>query len=404
MKLMKHFKLTVLVGATFLVAALGLCACGSGNGKAYSDREVAEFVKQKCPSESYKLISKEKTGDDWYHYEYETERGLVFEVDNHGDIFWLFALFPIPEKYINCNYDAMVNELYWRDAKKILDQYPKTIKESNYGVYINTYADIRLLADQVMMANKVLEPELEYNDIEFIRALRCGQLHIVHYPDDEFILDISACHYLYSDPYSDISKAYLERVKDGRIKDDTVTREMLEDVHPHQLNNLELNGEPFKYEIQKYKDRHFGLDTDRYDFAFYDEETEQYFMPCDIALDTENSAIALVVNEYVTALSGSYNYSYESNYDKDKKTYHNTARWIIDGDIWEMRSEYRSGVKKFEVCKNGENLNIRYVPEVSGNGIVTPHLVGIPLDDFVKLFDLNYSVDEYNSTVSFYSK
>ena len=234
-------KTRILSLLVLLLAVICMCcACGKSDGKVYSDSAVKRYAKEQCPNENFKQISKEKISDNPTHYQhkFKTDRGLVFTVDNYlGEFDGFF--FKRWRKELNCDYSKKIMDLYHDDARAVMSQYEK-IESKNSWAYIDEYADIEPLVNQIMKAEKVFEPELKYNDKEFLASLNCVYLHIVHFPSEEARLQhknwtnittiyINGGHSR-EEILTKIRDRYLKLVKNGEIKDDTVSSELLDTV------------------------------------------------------------------------------------------------------------------------------------------------------------------------------
>ena len=118
-------------------------------------------------------------------------------------------------------------------------------------------------------------------------------------------------------------------------------------------------------------------------------------MVMDIGLTTDQMSIPLIIREYVTALGGTYRTSSQD------EVYIST--WTIGGDTWIMEAEYDDNeIRSLEVRKNGSPLELPYITVEEDIQVSATFCVGVTVEDFCRLFDLTYEIEEEQGKVLFW--
>ena len=69
-----------------------------------------------------------------------------------------------------------------------------------------------------------------------------------------------------------------------------------------------------------------------------------------------------------------------------------------------MRAVYDKDIQDLRITRNGETIAIPYVTYEEDRNVNSTFCVGVKAQDFCKLFDLRYTVDESVGKICFFSK
>ncbi len=412
-KMKKIFK-NILILFIFAICCTALTACTGKDGKVYGKDKVLAYVKEQCPNEKYELVSVEQVASQPDNYEYtfvSKERDLTFKANSYLAAITIDASTTgFYEKHISCDYKYQVSSLYSNQVKEVLEKYEHY--QPNHGwYYIDSFADIATAAQAIVAADQVYKPELEYNTPEFLKTVGLKSVHFVHYPSRQRREDHSTWKNIgdvgtnasltYDEVYKKLADKYAQMVVDGQIIDDTIPDKYVQNLHRSRLNTIYLNGDEMLYAINRTEFSDWGHTTDDYKYVWYSYDRGQYMMVCDAGMLFKSSSVPMVVYEYVDAMFGQYTASTEEN--KGKYTSH--AEWQIDGVKWTMDATMKSSenIGSFVVKRNGRPLDIDYITVGEDSSVRATFTVGLSVEDFAKLFDLSYEINEKEGYVSFLS-
>ncbi|NCB91436.1 MAG: hypothetical protein EOM40_02530 [Clostridia bacterium] len=397
-----------LVQMTLLCfVCLFLCACTTIDGDVPGKKEVSKYVKESV-SEKYELESVEKIQEhpDKVEYTYSSKkRDLIFHAYSYlANITIDACSTSFYSREISCDYVSIMQELYYDDAEKILKNAECYDKEDEVFM-IHDFDDVADIAKTIIQADRIYSKELEYNDKAFLKENPLMDLVIWRTDplDEESWIYVGRENLTgtreYSEVYGSITKKYAQLCCDNHITDKKIPEKYTRDLHVSTLNTIMLNGKEMLYDINDTPYSTYGLTTDSVRKSWYNKQFDSYMLVCDIGLMPENGSGFMVINEYVTALGGTY------HLDTEKMI----TKWKIGTDRYEMRAKYskkddEDSVISLDIKKNGEKLDIRYLTYKEDREVGISFGVGIPVEDFVKLFDLDYKIDEENETLIFESK
>ncbi|SDB07991.1 hypothetical protein SAMN02910298_00290 [Pseudobutyrivibrio sp. YE44] len=367
------------------------------------EREVKSYLKDNC-GEKVKYLGCQFLchSPEEVRYSFKTkERGLVFnvyrrQITDEND-----------KKKIEfeSDYANKVRELYRDDIETLFDEFDYPFNE---GVLLTNTEQAQKVIAAVDKANEIYRKELKYNSKEFLMNHPIGQVDVWGCETDDIHND--SCYKLseYVIYGAKIDKeARLEELENSiaaAIKDGNLSKEIytglsdkIDSFHKSQLNHIYLNDEEMLYDNNKSQYSYYGLVTDDYCYSYYDEENEQYMMSIDFGLIADYcGSVPLVIAEYMDRLGGTFTILTP---DQKERTLDLKTQWEYGGHTWNMSSHYEDqGVSKVKFTKDGQKLDID-VQE--GKAF---YVLGVSVDDFCKLFDFTYKIDEDADSIYFYTK
>ena len=403
---MRKNRMLVLVCLVIMICFAG---CVGPDGKIKGERAVIRYVNSIC-EEPYELTGSELIEEEPDNMEYRfqtTERELSFQANSYLSPIWIDASeTSFYDKKISCNYVSVVHDLYEEEVKKCLSDNERYLSSDGW-MYLLSFSDIENVVDTILKADKVYQQELEFNSEEFLREYPVRNVHIVWFPTaqeaaehDNWVnimdIDINGLN-TKEELYDRLANKYAQLYVDGELEDNGIPKKYLGDKHISLLEKIELDGTEMFYDMEENPLSECGLSTDNYKYCWYNKEVDSYMMVMDIGFCTDNGSYPLINREYVNGLGGSYHISGKGD------TY--TSSWTIGSDTWEMKSKYSDNViRNFDIKKNGKKLDISYIESEDDYNIGALFCVGVSVEDFCKLFDLSYTVDEEAGKISFYSK
>ncbi len=386
-----------------------LTGCVGKDGEIYDEQTVLDYVASIC-KEPYELVGKELIAQEPDHMEYTfrtKDRGLEFTASSYLSPIWIDASkTSFYQRNLSCSYVSQVHDQYQEQIRQILRTSDQYLDEYDW-LYVVTFADVEDVVDVVLQADEIYGQERTYNSAEFLAENPLASIHLVwHRSEKEAeehrnwvnMTNISVTGQNdRTELYERLAGQYAQLYVDGRIdKEFQVPREYLVGRHVSLLSEIELDGREMLYDDNSNPYGRFGLTTDDYKYCWYSEETDSYMMVIDIGWLSEHSSFPLIIREYVTALGGSY--------DVERQEDHCRSVWRIGDATWIMESAYSGdGIGKFTVEKNGEPLDISYITVDEDFQVRADFCVGIAVEDFCKLFDLSYVVEEENRRIMFSS-
>ena len=364
-RIQKNFRHILL----FICLSGILFMTGCHTEKPHRQDEVMEIVKEKC-TEDFKLLYSEKIRESPYYIRYTfetTDRKLTFTADSTLHVEWL-VLASRAEIY--CNYADKVAGLYRDRINAELEQ-SSLYKDGEFA--ITHYSDLEEAAKTLEKCNQIYAEELAYNSAEFLKENPASCVQFVWYRSENrkngkevFDCDINGCD-TYKELLASLSLKYAQCYKDHIILDGSdIPQVYLDSTHTLNLK-ISINGEITDVYCQ------YDYDKDSYTIAFYFDSipTLCKFM--------EKSGIDYTVNSKNT-----------------------TIKWKTKTDTWEFRvnKEGRhTTASKPSLIRNGKVLS-----DIKEKGLMDQSYLNVTLDDFADMLDLEYTIDEDNSTIFFVSR
>lgn len=392
-----------------VLLCVSLCSCLGADAEIYGRREVLEYVDEIC-KEAYDEIGRELIEEtpDNMEYRFRTrDRGLEFTANSYLSPIWIDATkTSFYTREISCNYVSVVHDLYADEVREILRAHDAY--EDSYGwMQLLSFSDLDSVVDVLLQADAVYSRELAYNAPEFLSEHPVARVHVVWYPSQEDmdahdnwtnITDVMLTgQNSREELYNSLANQYAQLCVDGKIENrGDVPPQYLQDKHVSLLETIELDGKEMLYDSTDNPYSQYGLTTDSYKYAWYSEEQQSYMLVMDIGFLSDSSSFPLINREYVRALGGSY--TAESADDVYR------SEWTIGDTTWEMRAVYDKSVEDLRVKRNGETIPLAYKTVDEERSVGATFCVGVTAEDFCKLFDLRYTVDESAGKISFFSK
>ena len=392
-----------------LTAFLFFCftGCVGKDGEIYGQREVLEYVDSVC-AEPYHLVERELVEEDPDNMEYR------FMADNRELSFTANSrLVPVTidatqtgfyRREITCDYVNAVHELYLDDIYEVLQENEGYLKEHGW-IYLLSFSDIDRAVDTILAADQVYRRELEYNPQEFLSSYPAASVHVVWQRSKQEAeehetwvnltdIGVTGLHER-QELYDRMADAYAQLCVDGKIENrKDVPERYLADKHVSLLSVIELDGMEMRYDREDNPYGPYGLTTDDYKYCWYSRELGSYMMVVDIGLTTDRMSIPLIIREYAEALGGTYRASSQDGIY--------TSTWTIGGDTWIMEAEYDDDeVRSLEVRKNGSPLDFSYITVQEDVQVSATFCIGVSVEDFCRLFDLEYEIEEEQGKVIF---
>lgn len=405
-------KIIILILFIIIFSSL-VSGCGVNiDSEVYGEDEVMEYVAECVPNENYELVSVEEMCEKPQNVEYtfkSLDRDITFTANSY--IATITFEWTYYKKEISCSYDNAVWAIY---RERFFDELEESSlwDGSEYipEMYLMSFADIDTVADSIYAASDILKEELQYNDEDYIKKYLYQYIHIYWVQDEEAVADWEAGTYCFittikadgfitrEEIYEQIADAYSQEAKNLNVKnDDDIPEIYFQDKHNYKLNTIYLNNEEMTYEEVSNPFNDGEPVTSYFKYSLYNSELESYMMYVDTG-HYDSWKAALIIPEYVEALNGTW------------ENLENGASWQIGGDEWILTCEYSSDstgeyVSDISIKKNGKELQLDCFLETGDeiNSVRTYKIVYLSIDDFAKLFNLSYKIDEENDSISFYS-
>lgn len=391
------------------VICLLLTGCTTIDGKVPGKREVLAYVDEVC-EEPYDLLSveqiAERPADVEYVFETE-ERGLRFTAHSYLQNIYIDASATgFYSKEISCDYVSVMHELYYDRAKEKLKGAERYSEEREWFGLLE-FSDIEHAARAILEADKVYAEELAYNSPEYLKEHSLMGVHFVWYESKEAAKEDKSWVNMtnipvtgsqtYEEIYDTLADCYAQLCVDGKIEDrGEIPASYLEGKHVSTLEHIYLDGKEMLYEDRQNPFNPYRTTTEDYRYCWYNQELDSYMMVSDVGYISESSSVPLITAEYVHALGGTY----EVNAKK------NMSRWTIGENQWEMKASFSESpfrVENLQVRKNGAALELPYLTVDDDSSVRGAFGVGLTVDDFAKLFDLKYEINETEKSIYFTS-
>lgn len=400
-------RMLCLLLAVFLCVSLSSCL--GADAEIYGRREVLEYVDGIC-KEPYDEISRElieETPDNMEYHFRTRDRGLEFKANSYLSPIWIDATkTSFYTREISCNYVSVVHDLYTDEVEEILSTHDAY--QDSYGwMELLSFSDLDSVVDVLLQADAVYSRELAYNEPEFLSEYPVARVHVVWYPSREDadahdnwtnLTDVMLTgQNSREELYNSLANQYAQLCMDGKIENrGDVPQQYLQDKHVSRLDTIELDGQEMLYDSEDNPYSQYGLTTDAYPYAWYSDEQQSYMLVMDIGFISDSSSFPLINREYVRALGGSY------TAEPAEDVYR--SEWTIGDTTWQMRAVYDKDIQDLRITRNGETIAIPYVTYEEDRNVNSTFCVGVKAEDFCKLFDLRYTVDESVGKISFFSK
>lgn len=421
-KIMKKSKVLclLLIAIIFLITG-----CVSKDAKVHGQRKVLEYVDSVC-TEEYELLGREliaESPDNMEYYFKAKNRDLTFKANSYLRPISIDAtVTSFYQREISCDYVNCVKGLYADEVKAVIQDSPIYVEESSLPeLYLLSFADIDTAVDSILAADAIYKSELDYNSAEFLMENPVDYVDVYWYEDIEQVGEWGESEFVGDFPingqlereevYEELADAYAQLVVEGTIENsEDVPEEYIQDKHVTFLETIELDGEEMLYDSVDEQTDIGVLSTDRFKRCWYNEEIGSYLISIDMGYRAESTQYPMINREYVNALGGTY----ELSEDETRQGYEYNSAWTIGDNRWEMTAFYKKNeetrireLEEITIERNGEELDVDYITadddkRVRGdNG--GDYAVGVTVDDFCKLFNLNYEIDEDAGTIRFYS-
>lgn len=398
-----------IAGVLLIVILLVLTGCVTADGKVYGTREVLRYVNDIC-REEYELLGRElieKKPDNMEYYFCTKERGLEFKANSYLSPIWIDATeTSFYDKKISCDYVSVVHDLYYEEAETIIEKSPLCVPGDMYSfrMYILSFSDIDRIVDTILAADEIYQQELAYNSKEFLEKYPLMSVHLVWNRNQKEaqtqdtwvnVADIDINGQNDREELSErLAEAYVQGCVDGEIENmDGIPDQYLDAAHVSYLNTIRLNGEEMLYDCDDNPAASFSLSTENYKYSWYNDALGSYMMVTDIGMYWDNMSYPLIVREYVHALDGTY--------DTQRNGNKCISTWTIGADTWVMKGSYDDDIQSLTVEKNGKRLEIDYITCEEDHNVGATFCVGVTVEDFCELFDLDYEVDEAAGEIRF---
>lgn len=396
--------------AALLTAVFLLAGCSGPDGEIYGEDKVLEYVDGIC-AEPYTLVGTELVAQlpDDMRYGFVTDgRGLAFSA--HSTLTPIVIDASVTNFYtksITCDYVSAVHELYREDVVAALSE-AENYREREGWMYLLNFSDIDASVDTLLSADRVYAEELNWNSPEFLQENPVARVHLVWNRSIEEaeahetwvnITDVYLTGRLTRQSlYDELANRYAQLYVNGKIENgDDIPQEYLKDKHVSRLDTLTLNGKPLAYDTEDNPYNQFGLTTDDYAYSWYSDAAGSYLLAADVGYMSDSSSFPLILREYVLALGGSY--------DRETDGEQSVSRWSIGDDSWMLISRLEdSNVTQWRVSKNGVPLDLDWYTVDQEREIGATFCVGVPAEDFCRLFNLTFTVDEAAGVLAFTSE
>lgn len=396
--------------AALLAAVFLLAGCSGPDGEIYGEDQVRKYVDAVCP-EPYTLVGTELIAElpDNMRYDFVTDgRGLAFSANSTLSPIMIDAsVTNFYTKSITCNYVSAVHELYRDDVVAALSE-AENYRQSEGWMYLLSFSDIDASVDTLLSADRVYAEELNWNSPRFLLENPIARVHFIWHRSVEEaeahetwvnMTDIKLTGQLTREAlYDELANRYAQLYVDGKIENgDGIPQEYLKGKHVSRLDTLTLNGKPLAYDTEDNPYNQLGLTTDDYAYSWYSDAAGSYLLAVDIGYMSDNSSFPLILREYVLALGGSY--------DRETDGEQSVSRWTIGDDTWMLISRLKhNNVTQWRVSKNGVPLDLDWYTVDQEREIGAAFCVGVPAEDFCKLFNLTFTADEAAGVLAFTSE
>lgn len=400
-------KKTILAGIATIAASLLLSGCGGPTGKVPGDSEVKKYVKENI-SEECELVSKElvKESPKEIAYNYKSKkRDLEFRVYAFRQNVGMYEL-KIYEPAIRTNYEYCIKQYYANDIKAVLDKY-KNGDSSSY-LLLSSIDQLDDMVDALIKVNDIYAQERNYNSQTYLDQHPYDIIYVdaVIAPDSKesrrilYQFKVDGRSRSASEIKQDIISAIAQGIKDGVVSSEAYPglEEATEDKHVSQLDHIYFNDEEMLYDNNQNDYGTVGVMTDRFAYSVYNYDEGSYMMFVDFGLVADKiGSPAYVIREYTDRLGGSFEILTTDQTAKDLDL---ESTWTIGEHKYVMTCHFSElEVTDLKVTCDGEDLHIGNNHRPENDFRVTM----VTLEDFCKMLDLNYRIDEESGSLYLYS-
>jgi len=409
MRMLKNSKISYLVSliiSAAVIASVFLTGCTDINGKLASKREVNKKVHETVTSEKCQFVSVEHFTNETPKrdvYTYETDRGLTFETVSTLRPFGIDGATIGYNQSISVNYESAVHELYIDRITDILGD----ILDDRNRIYYSDFNEFEKIADLISRADDVYKEELAVNSSEWLKKNPVLNIRLYFKGDkynvnsnDTFIvgININGTHD-FDELYDYITYKHIDANRNGSIEDESIPADIVNSTHVERLGKITYCGNSVSYAAYEDARDNRLINNTGFDVGG-DVYSSYYYFPWDTYIVILN--VGLTDETYAPRLIEAYakemNYEYKIQYKKGK------VAWQTDNANWVILSEYGDNrhVSDFKVYKDKEYQDIPYITSDSElSPIHCSYLVGISVDDFANMFNVNYEIDEEEKELRF---
>ena len=389
-----------------LAVCLLLTGCSTINGKLYKKYEVLAKVKEKITDEKYSFDHVEKNRKirpkaDVYYFK-SKERDFTFTALSTLENITIDGPTRFYSKSLEINYVDEVHALYLDEINGIISE----LLHETSGTFIQyeykSYDDLAEVAKILLAADDVYKAELAYNTQEWMSEYPVFDDKLYYKGPDEngdpyknakFGIKLDGS-WDYQSLYDYLTYNHIQKVYNGEIVDPTITEDKLSRAHALYLDPY-LNGINVKEdasETDKRNGLYNRLDSNYMCAYYYDWDC--YIMRINLGL-TDHKYGPQVVEYYTDSLFYSATVG-ENNGE---------VSWDNGTDRWSVKAkDKRNTITSCVFTKNGSQVDIPYLTTDDATIIGATYVVGIKLDDFAKMFNLKYTIDEEAAAVIFESE
>ena len=396
---MKKILTTVLL--TLLLFTLS--GCGSAKGSLYKKSYVLNRVAKTVPSEKYVFDRIEPVPDkdvstEIYYFK-SSERDLEFRaINTRAPAFFESGLYA---KYLNIKYVDDVHKLYEDSINRALDSSGCDLTYNRFC--FDSFKDLEKIAKAILRADDIYKAELNYNTAEWLEKnpvakCRYSVTEILENGKESHV-DVGGIYingtWDYNKLYDYMCYEYASSILREKIKDDpTVPEHVRKMAHVLSLKHVYINGVEVSqtgYQNTKLQGAYNNSESSYY--ADYCYKLGDYIIPYNTAVVPQECG-PLATEEYLDVLAPGYDVEYKKGiYEWDYNGSHFKS-FATTGD-----DDY---VNSFIITKDGKDMQIPYVKCSEWTSPVHGvYVVGIPVHDFAKLFDLSLEIDEENESIYF---
>ncbi|MCR5416903.1 MAG: hypothetical protein K6E79_08910 [Pseudobutyrivibrio sp.] len=396
-----------------LLSALVCVGCRA-DGSVPSKYAVKRYVAELC-DERVKIIKTENISESPREVDYtfsSKERDLEFTVRSYR----MGVGIPTSDatlwyqKKIDDNYWEKVHEYYLPKMKEVF----ASVQEDEKGnIKVCSTEDIDVAAKCIYEANRSYREELQYNSEELMQSHPYCHLYFTGEGTENaqykvfYGTDIDGSNDSLEKITSTLRKEVAQGIKDGELEASANEGldEELSSAHASKLEHIYLDDVEMLYDNNESPYVYYGLITDDYAYSFYDYDAESYMMVCDCGFVKSSwGSPALVISEYVDHLGGTYEIV-DAKAQEQGDRMDLESRWTIGDHTWVMTGKYRDSdeVGKQKILDVVVKRDGEKIPLTMYNSPDNRPLFSLTAEDFCKLFDLSYQVDEEAGAIYFES-
>lgn len=399
----KRFRgISLLIFCALAVSAL--TGCKSIDDDPAKKSEVLKRVKQEVPSEKYEYLSMTRDESsrpkvDEYLFR-SKERDITFTAVSTLAPFGIDGGTIGYNDSIRVTYPDSVHELYRSRIDKVLAD----ISESERDRYsYDSFDDIDPIVRTLIKADKIYREELAYNSEEWLSEHPVCTVSLnyrwndgeedKHYQVHRVNIDGSLD---YDKLYKRFSYEHAKAAKKEIIVDETIPEEQLARVHRDMLDIYINFNEVSDSAYEDAKSRRLINNCADYYCC-------QYYYPWDCYVILLNTG--LTGDDYAPQLMENYTEALgcpcHVKYNKGEIT------WVTERAEWKIKTKWGRDheMTDFGIYKDGDRVDVKYITYRDEMSVArATYTVGISVDDFADIFDLDVYIDEDSNMISFFKK